>query len=123
MFAVVAFAPSFNAPAISGRVQQQEISMSAAASRREILSKVAGSAVLAAGVQGASAKAGQFGNIGIFGYGTSSPYVGPKVVPSSTSAGSQFVENTQSISREKAAYEKSAKLLVALQKDIDSKTW
>ena len=69
MFAVVAFAPSFNGPAISGRVQQQEISMSAA-SRREILSKVAGSAVLAAGVQGASAKAGQFGNIGIFGYGS-----------------------------------------------------
>merc|ERR1719210_3072010 len=87
MFAVVAFAPSFNGPAISGRVQQQEISMSAA-SRREILSKVAGSAVLAAGVQGASAKAGQFGNIGIFGFG-------PKVVPSSTTAGSAYSENTQ----------------------------
>ena len=71
----------------------------------------------------------------------SSPYVGPKVVPSSTSAGSQFVENTQAtygfkptgdilakgytqdITREKAAYEKSAKLLSALQADIDTKTW
>merc|ERR1712216_140123 len=83
---------------------------------------------------GASAKAGQFGKQEIFGFGTSSPYVGEKVV-SSGRAGSQFNDDVKStygfaptgdilakgyasdVGRETKAFDKSVKLLSSLQGD------
>lgn len=109
--------------------------------RREMLSKVAGAAALVVGAEGASAKAGQFAKASLFGFDTSSPYVGEKVVTSSTAAGSAYKENTQStygfkptgefaakgytqdVAREKVVFEKTTTLLKGLQADIDSKTW
>lgn len=101
----------------------------------------AGVAALTAAASGASAKAGQFAKASLFGFDTSSPYVGEKVVPGTTTAGSAYVENTQAtygykptgeflakgytqdVTREKKVFEKTSKLMSSLQSDIDSKTW
>lgn len=105
-----------------------------------MLSKVATGAALAAAsvAQGASAKAGQFGKVEIFGFGTSSPFVGEKVVGESKDSFLNGYTSTYGfaptgdilakdfaadVSREKKVFEKSAKLMGSLQPDIDSKTW
>merc|ERR1712216_308845 len=85
-------------------------------------------------------KAGQFGKIDIFGYGTSSPYVGEKIVSSGT-AGSSLNDDLKStygfaptgdilaagyakdVARETAVFNKGVSLISSLQKDIDTKTW
>ena len=133
MLAAALLAPTAFTP--PGRGVQQSCD------RREMISKVAGGAFALGGLaQGASAKAGQFGKQEIFGFGTSSPYVGEKVV-SSGRAGSQFNDDVKStygfaptgdilakgyasdVGRETKAFDKSVKLLSSLQGDIDSKTW
>mmetsp|Transcript_8144 Transcript_8144/g.16351 ORF Transcript_8144/g.16351 Transcript_8144/m.16351 type:complete len:223 (-) Transcript_8144:259-927(-) len=143
MLAVIA-AQSFTPPTrmASAPTRTNGISMEAGSdTRRELLSKVSGAAFALAGVsQSASAKAGQFGKIDIFGFGTSSPYVGDKVVSSGT-AGSFLNDDLKStygftptgdilaagyakdVARETAVFNKGVSLISALQKDIDSKTW
>lgn len=86
----------------------------------------------AAMAQSASAKAGQFGKIGIFGMeDISSPYQpgGPKAGPEATfgyqkSDGPILADGYKSdVAREKAAFEVSANIIKAQGKYIDSKTW
>ena len=133
MIAAALLAPtSFTPP---GRGVQQSCD------RRELISKVAGGVIALGGLaQGASAKAGQFGKQEIFGFGTSSPYVGEKVV-SGSKAGSMYNDDVKStygfaptgdilakgyasdVTREKKVYEKTVALVSSLQGDIDSKTW
>merc|ERR1712113_1201150 len=86
-------------------------------SRRELFAKVGAAVFGVAFVDSASAKAGQFGKIGIFGMeDLSSPYQpgGPKAGPESTfgyakSSGPILAEGYQSdVSREKAAFLESS---------------
>jgi hypothetical protein len=111
-----------------------------ASCRREFLSKVAGGAALMAPLA-ASAKAGQFGKQEIFGTAASSPYQALDKVVSGGTAGTAYNDELKStygfaptgeilakgyakdVTREKAVYDKTTKLVAGLQKDIDSKTW
>merc|ERR1719310_2670160 len=101
-------------------------------SRRELFAKVGAAVFGAAFVDSASAKSGQFGKIGIFGMeDLSSPYQpgGPKSGPDSTygyakTAGDFLAKGYENdVTREKLAFEESAKRFKTLQPKIDSKTW
>jgi len=138
--AASSFAPG--APAARPVVQSTASPMMAEGlSRAAVLQRAAaGAAALVVGAEGASAKAGQFAKAELFGFATSSPYVGEKVV-TSTNAGSAYKEQsvstygfkpngefaakgyTQDVAREKAVFDKSSKMVKGLQADIDSKTW
>ena len=138
--AASSFAPG--APAARPVVQSTASPMMAEGlSRAAVLQRAAaGAAALVVGAEGASAKAGQFAKAELFGFATSSPYVGEKVV-TSTNAGSAYKEQsvstygfkpngefaakgyTQDVAREKAVFDKSSKIVKGLQADIDSKTW
>merc|ERR1719230_840738 len=82
-------------------------------------------------VQGASAKAGQFGKVNVFGYDISSPYQpgGPKSGADATygyakSDGPILATGYQNdVTREKAAFDISATIVKSQAKNIDSKTW
>merc|ERR1719247_425591 len=111
-------------------------------SRRELFARAGAAVFAASAVQGASAKAGQFSKLDIFSVvgepAISSPYQvgGPK---GSTISGIEKGETTygytksdgpiladgfrDDVTREKAAYEVSAKIVRSQQKNIDSKTW
>merc|ERR1719487_2613502 len=105
-------------------------------SRRELLAKAGGAALASlAAVQGASAKAGQFSKIEIFSIvgspGISSPYQagGPKSGPDSTygfakSDGEILAKDyAKDVTREKAAFQVSKKIVTSQKKNIDTKTW
>merc|ERR1719329_732584 len=120
MLAIFAAGPAFQAPgSLAGRE-----------SRRELISKVAtGAAFAAASVaQGASAKAGQFGKQELFGFATSSPYVGEKVVGTSKDNFLKGYSSTYGFAPTgeilaKDFFAKTSKLMSSLQGDIDTKTW
>jgi len=100
-------------------------------SRRDLFAKVGAAVLGAAFVDGASAKAGQFGKIGIFGFDVSSPYVegGPKSGPEATfgfakSNGDILAKDySADVAREKASFEESSRRISSLQPKIDSSTW
>jgi hypothetical protein len=107
-----------------------------ASTRREVLAKAVGAALAsAAAVQAASAKAGQFSKIEVFSVigtpGISSPYQpgGPKAGPDATygyakSAGEFVSKGYESdVSREKAAFNVSKKIVQSQGPNIESKTW
>merc|ERR1712039_810407 len=100
--------------------------------RRELFAKTGAALLGAAFVDSASAKAGQFGKVSIFGVNDlSSPYNpgGPKAGPDATfgfskSEGPMLATGYQNdVAREKAAFVESSKLIFSLQPKIDSKTW
>merc|ERR1712032_576044 len=100
--------------------------------RRELFAKTGAALLGAAFVDSASAKAGQFGKVSIFGVNDlSSPYNpgGPKAGPDATfgfskSEGPMLATGYESdVAREKAAFVESSKLISSLQPKIDSKTW
>jgi len=100
-------------------------------SRRQLFAR-AGAAVFSAGmVQGASAKAGQFGKVEIFGAGISSPFQpgGPKSGEEATygyakSSGPILAKGYEAdVEREKIAFVTSAKIIRSQAKNIESKTW
>jgi len=104
--------------------------------RREFMAKAAGAALASlATVQGASAKAGQFGKQEIFSIvgepGISSPFQpgGPKAGVNATygyakSDGPKLANGYETdVSREKADYQKSSKIIQAQGPIIESKTW
>jgi len=104
--------------------------------RREVVAKSTGAALaLAAAVQAASAKAGQFSKIEVFSLvgqpGISSPYQpgGPKSGPDATfgykkSDGEILAKGyQQDVTREKAAFEVSKKIVTSQGPNIESKTW
>merc|ERR1712078_360721 len=104
-------------------------------SRREILAKAGAALASMAAVQSASAKAGQFSKQEIFSIvgqpGISSPYQpgGPKAGKDATfgfaKSDGEFVANgyEKDVSREKAAYTVSKKIIQSQGPNIESKTW
>jgi len=109
-------------------------------SRRELLAKAGAAIASMAAVQSASAKAGQFTKQEIFSVvgtpGISAPFqpggpkpgqIGDKVTATygySVSEGEVLANGYyKDVTREKAAYEVSAKIVRSQQKNIDSKTW
>jgi len=106
-----------------------------ASSRRELFAKAGAALAGFAAVQSASAKAGQFSKIEIFSVtgtpGISSPYQpgGPKAGPDATfgyakSNGPMLADGYEAdVTREKAAYAISAKIVSDQGPNIDSKTW
>jgi hypothetical protein len=101
-------------------------------SRRELFAKVGAAVLGAAAVDSASAKAGQFGKIGIFGMeDISSPFQpgGPKAGADATfgyakSSGPKLATGYESdVAREKAAFLESSRRISELQPKIESKTW
>jgi len=135
--AAVAFSPA----AAPGRVSRPAVRTEAplmveqASSRRELFAKAGAALAGFAAVQSASAKAGQFSKQEIFSVagtpGISSPYQpgGPKAGPEATfgyakSAG-EFAANgyAADVTREKAAYAISSKIVSEQGPNIDSKTW
>jgi len=135
--AVLAFTPAA-APAVVSRsaVRMESPVMAAdATSRRELFAR-AGAALAGFGaVQAASAKAGQFGKVEIFSLvgepAISSPYQpgGPKAGKDSTfgyaKTEGEFLANgyEADVTREKAAFELSCKIVSSQQGNVDSKTW
>ena len=125
-----AFAPA--AP-VSRTAVRSQCSMTAdgSSTRRELFANAAAAMLGVAAVDSASAKAGQFGKIGIFGTDLSSPYQegGPKAGPESTygyakSEGPILATGYASdVDREKASFVESSKRIASLQPKIDSKTW
>lgn len=101
-------------------------------SRRELFTKVGAAVLGAAFVEGASAKAGQFGKIGIFDMeDISSPFQpgGPKAGADATygyakSSGPILANGYQAdVAREKASFLESSRRIQLLAPKIESKTW
>jgi len=135
--AAVAFTPSATPGAVSrSAVRTESPLMSAdASSRRELFAR-AGAAVFGlSAAQSASAKAGQFSKLDIFSISgepaISSPYQvgGPKAGKDATfgyakSAGPTLAAGYETdVSREKAAFDVSCKIVESQAGNIDSKTW
>jgi len=133
---VAGFAPNA-APALVSRpaVRSESPLMSESTSRRELFAR-AGAAVFGlSAVQGASAKAGQFSKLDVFSIsGTpaiSSPYQpgGPKAGADATfgykkSDGPILATGYEAdVTREKAAFDVSAKIVSNQGKNVESKTW
>merc|ERR1712087_123032 len=100
--------------------------------RRELFAKAGAALLGAAYVEGVSAKAGQFGKIGIFGMeDLSSPHQpgGPKSGAEATfgyakSAGPILADGYENdVAREKAAFLGSSKRISSLGPKIEAKTW
>jgi len=128
-----AFTGSCYAPAARPAVRVEGPVMAAEqpSSRRQLFAR-AGAAVLGGAMaQSASAKAGQFGKVEIFGFAASSPYQpgGPKSGEDATfgyakSEGPKLATGYESdVTREKAAFDVYAKIVRSQAKNIDSKTW
>merc|ERR1719247_3201265 len=135
-FAATAFAPSCTSPGAVSRpaVQQATPLMAAgdASSRRQLFARAGAALAGAAFASSASAKAGQFGKIGIFGMeDLSSPYQpgGPKSGPDATygyakSDGPILATGYESdVGREKALFLESARRIKTLGPKVESKTW
>merc|ERR1719247_779819 len=112
------------------------VMMEEAPSRRELFARAGAAVFAASAVQGASAKAGQFSKLDIFSVvgepAISSPYQvgGPQPGGKDTTYGYKksdgpilAVGYETDVTREKAAYEVSAKIIRSQEKNIDSKTW
>merc|ERR1719409_543167 len=131
-FAAVSFAPASNAPGAVARPAvhtSSPVVMSAddATSRRQLFAR-AGAAMASS----ASAKAGQFGKIGIFGMeDISSPYQpgGPKAGKDATygyakTDGPMLADGYENdVTREKASFLESARRIKTLGPKVESKTW
>jgi hypothetical protein len=131
--ASLAFSPRA-APAESRTAVRSQCSMIAdeSSTRRELFAKVGAAMVGVVAVDSASAKAGQFGKLGIFGQeDLSSPYqpnarlgYGGPTFGYEKSEGAFLAEGYEAdVTREKASFEESSKRLAGLQPKIDSKTW
>jgi len=134
--AAIAFSPVTPAvvsrPAVRSEAPLMAEQMS---SRREIFAKAGAALAGMSAVQAASAKAGQFSKIEIFSVvgqpGISSPYQpgGPKAGADATygyakSEGPILAAGYQSdVTREKASFEISSKIINSQGPNIDSKTW
>merc|ERR1712087_147854 len=136
MLAVAAASFAFSpraTPAPRSAVRSQCTMMADESStRRELFAKVGAAMVGVAAVDSASAKAGQFGKIGIFGTtDLSSPYqpdqplgFGGETFGYKKSEGAILAEGYESdVSREKASFLESSKRISSLQPKVDSKTW
>jgi len=127
-----AFAPP--ATPVSRSAVRSQCSMMAdeTSSRRELFAKVGAAFAAVAAVDSASAKAGQFGKLGIFGQtDISSPYqpnarlgFGGPTFGYEKSEGPILATGFEAdVSREKASFLESSKRISSLQPKIDSKTW
>jgi hypothetical protein len=128
---------SCNTPSVVSRpaVQSAPLAMVAedvSSSRRQLFARAGAAVFGTAMAQSASAKAGQFGKIGIFGMeDISSPYQpgGPKAGKDATfgyakSEGEMLANGYESdVTREKKAFEVSSKIVSSQKGNIDSKTW
>lgn len=138
MLALVASPLSFTPLSVPAQVSRPAVRMEGPVmgaetnSRRELLAKSGAALFAAAFVESASAKAGQFGKIGIFGMeDISSPFQpgGPKAGKDSTygyakSDGPMLADGYEAdVAREKAAFLESSKRVSSLQPKIDAKTW
>jgi hypothetical protein len=112
-----------NGPAVMG---------AEANTRRELLAKTGAALLGAAFAEGASAKAGEFGKVSVFGVqDLSSPFQvgGPKAGKDATygyakSSGPKLADGYENdVAREKASFQESSKRITGLQAKIDSKTW
>lgn len=134
--AAVSFAPACNTHAVVSRPAVHAAAPLMAAddvsSRRQLFARAGAALAGAAFASSASAKAGQFGKIGIFGMeDISSPYVpgGPKSGKDSTygyakSDGPILATGYESdVAREKAAFVESTKRIKSLGPKVESKTW
>jgi len=135
-FAAVSFAPACNSPAAVARpaVHSAAPMMAAddATSRRQLFARAGAALAGAAFASSASAKAGQFGKIGVFGMeDLSSPYQpgGPKSGKDATfgyakSDGPMLADGyEQDVTREKASFLESSKRFQGLGAKVESKTW
>ena len=128
----LAFAPTAPLQSRTAVRSMPQMSAEGDSTRRDLFAK-AGAALLSfsAAVQGASAKAGQSGKIGIFDSAISSPYQ-PQGI-SRTEKGSTYGMKSNGeaaatgyaadVSREKAAFTESVKRISGLGPKIESKTW
>jgi len=99
-------------------------------SRREFLTRAGAAAVSLGAAQSASAKPGQFGKIGIFGFGLSSPYASEGLATGDEATfgykkSGEFLAKgyEEDVTLEKASFETNAKIYQSQQPQIDSKTW
>jgi hypothetical protein len=129
-----AFTPCGTPSRVSRQAVQTASPMMSAedTTRRQLFARAGAALFGAAMVDSASAKAGQFGKIGIFGMeDLSSPYQpgGPKAGPDATfgyqKSDGEFLANGYEgdVSREKASFEESARRVSSLGPQIESKTW
>ena len=128
----LAFAPTAPLQSRTAVRSMPQMSAEGDSTRRDLFAK-AGAALLSfsAAVQGASAKAGQSGKIGIFDSAISSPYQ-PQGI-SRTEKGSTYGMKSNGeaaatgyatdVTREKAAFTESVKRISGLGPKIESKTW
>merc|ERR1719198_359650 len=128
----LAFSP--NAAPVSRPAVRSQCSMTAdgSSTRRELVAKVGAAMVGVAAADSASAKAGQFGKLGVFGQeDLSSPYqpnarlgFGGPTYGYEKSEGPILATGYEAdVTREKAAFVESSKRISSLQPKIDSKTW
>merc|ERR1719231_1069949 len=136
--AAVAFSPA-SAPAVMSRpcVRTEAPLMLEQPSRRELFARAGAAVVGPSAAQSASAKAGQFSKIDVFslnqagGVPISSPYQsgGPASGAEATygykkTAGEFAAKGYETdVSREKASFEVSCKIVTSQGPNIDSKTW
>ena len=128
----LAFAPTAPLQSRTAVRSMPQMSAEGDSTRRDLFAK-AGAALLSfsAAVQGASAKAGQSGKIGIFDSAISSPYQPQGIAR--TEAGSTYGMKSNGeaaaagykadVAREKASFQESVKRISGLGPKIESKTW
>jgi len=128
----LAFAPTAPLQSRTAVRSMPQMSAEGDSTRRDLFAK-AGAALLSfsAAVQGASAKAGQSGKIGIFDTSISSPYQPQGIAR--TAAGSTYGMKSNGeaaaagyaadVAREKASFQESVKRISGLGPKIESKTW
>ena len=128
----LAFAPTAPLQSRTAVRSMPQMSAEGDSTRRDLFAK-AGAALLSfsAAVQGASAKAGQSGKIGIFDSSISSPYQPQGIAR--TEAGSTYGWKSNGeaaatgyatdVAREKASFQESVKRISGLGPKIESKTW
>ena len=128
----LAFAPTAPLQSRTAVRSMPQMSAEGDSTRRDLFAK-AGAALLSfsAAVQGASAKAGQSGKIGIFDTSISSPYQPQGIAR--TEAGSTYGWKSNGeaaaagykadVAREKASFQESVKRISGLGPKIESKTW
>jgi len=130
-----AFAPVVAPIASRSAVRSEVPLMQESSNRRELFARAGAALVGFSAVQSASAKAGQFSKQDVFSLvgepAISSPYQagGPKAGKDATfgyskSDGPILADGYQNdVTREKAAFDVSAKIVQSQGKNVDSKTW